>query len=440
MMRTIALIHPRINFEENYPCNWLPFSVLSIGSGLDLNRFKVRIFDEHLISAEEICRRLENDDLLIAGISIMTGGGQIRNGLNIARLLRVSHPSAAIVFGGPHANVMPEQTASCSLADYVISGPSQYSFAMLSEALDENIKPFGIPGVYCRRNGEMILPEKKKAFISSLTRYKFELIDAEAYIKYDSTISDRVLNYTASQGCPYGCRFCYENTYDKKYHRMSMDYIAEDIRTYAEKFKVSGIKFYDADFFADIAGSRRIMKQLSNYNLAWAASVHPNCILKFQDGLKNTLLSEISECGCTRLLIGMESGSNKVLNKIIQKHTKAEDYLTIAKAVAEHGIIGSYTFMVGFTEETKEDYRETFLLVRKLWDMGVPLETKIHIYLPYPGTPLFDDALSKGFIPPKSLEEWSDYNYYKAMTPWVNPELEDELSFYTRMIDKKEVK
>lgn len=438
-MRTIALIHPKINFEDNYPCSWLPFSVLSVGSNLDLSKFKVRIFDEHLTSANEIRSSLADDDLLIAGISIMTGGGQIRNALNIAQLLREAHPYAAIVFGGPHASVMPEQTASCDLVDYVISGPAQYSFAMLSEALDEGLNPDGIPGLYFRRKGKVILPKKRKALLTSLPPYKFELIDAEAYIKYDATISDRVLNYTASQGCPYGCRFCYENVYDRKYYKMSSDRTAEDIKTYAEKFNVDGIKFYDADFFIDITGSSRIIKQLGNYNLAWAASIHPNHILRFQNSSGNHLLREMSENGCTRLLIGMESGSNRVLSNIINKRTRADDYLKIAKVVAEYGIIGSYTFMVGFPDEKEEEYEETFSLVRSLWNLRVPLETKIHIYLPYPGTPLFDEALNMGFVPPQSLEEWSDFNYYEAMTPWTSSELEKKLSFYTHMINKKKV-
>lgn len=69
-MKTIALIHPKIDFEENYPCNWLPFSVLSIGSALPKGRFQVRIFDEHCVSAEQICQSLADDDLFIIGISI----------------------------------------------------------------------------------------------------------------------------------------------------------------------------------------------------------------------------------------------------------------------------------------------------------------------------------------------------------------------------------
>ena len=134
--------------------------------------------------------------------------------------------------------------------------------------------------------------------------------------------------------------------------------------------------------------------------------------------------------------MGMESGSDRVLQDIIHKKAKAEDYLTIAKAIASYGILGSYTFMVGFPGETIEEYEMTFQLVEKLWSLNIPIETKIHIYCPYPGTPLYDIAIAKGFIPPQKLEEWSDFNYYKSMTPWTDVSLEAKLSQYTRMIKK----
>ena len=439
-MKTIALIHPKIEFEENYPCNWLPFSVLSIGSALPQDRFHVRIFDEHCISAHQICQALADDDILMIGVSIMTGGGQIKNGLHIAQLLRQAHPHAAIVFGGPHANVLPEQTAACNLIDYVLSGPGQLSFAQLAEALDRQLSLKDISGLYYQKNGAIVTPQQARACIHTLPRYRFDLIDPQQYIQYDATISSRTLNYIASQGCPYGCRFCYECVYGKRYYHMHSVFVREDVRIYAEQFQVNGIKFYDADFFIDEKSCNEIISQLKNYDLAWAASIHPNDILRCQKGSQNSLLSDISKSRCSRLLMGMESGSNRVLNEIIHKRTRAEDYLLIAKKIADYGILGSYTFMVGFPGETEAEYEETFALVQKLWELNVPIETKIHIYLPYPGTPLFEQAVSLGHKPPERLEDWSDYNYYKAMTSWTDTALEAQLATYTRMIDKKEGK
>ncbi|OGP27803.1 MAG: hypothetical protein A2067_00470 [Deltaproteobacteria bacterium GWB2_42_7] len=41
------------------------------------------------------------------------------------------------------------------------------------------------------------------------------------------------------------------------------------------------------------------------------------------------------------------------------------------------------------------------------------------IYCPYPGTPMYQNAVELGFKEPKSLEEWSNYTLYEKHTPWV---------------------
>jgi anaerobic magnesium-protoporphyrin IX monomethyl ester cyclase len=47
-------------------------------------------------------------------------------------------------------------------------------------------------------------------------------------------------------------------------------------------------------------------------------------------------------------------------------------------------------------------------------------ETRVHLFAPYPGTPLYDDALRQGFRPPESFEGWSKFDYYESQTPWTS--------------------
>ena len=47
-------------------------------------------------------------------------------------------------------------------------------------------------------------------------------------------------------------------------------------------------------------------------------------------------------------------------------------------------------------------------------------QISIHFYAPLPGTPLYEDAKSFGYKPPKSLFEWSEYTYYAVQIPWLS--------------------
>lgn len=435
-MNNVALIHPAIDFEENYPCSWIPYSVLSLASRMNPDKYTVKIYDEHKVPFDKIMQSLVAFSPYLVGISIMTGGGQIERALLFAQQIKMKLPNTVIVFGGPHVNVLPEQTLENELIDFVSAGTGQDSFVQLADCLLNQKEPSGIDGIYYKDSNSIVCrPKNLKAIIPHLYPYNFSLIEPEDYIRYDATISDRTINYIASQGCPYACNFCYECTYQKKYYTMSTQCVRNDIELLATKYNATGIKFYDADFFINYKRCREIIQSLNDYNLSWAASIHPNDILHNRENGTN-LLEEIRNSNCKRLLMGMESGSDRVLKEIVNKHVTSNQLVEVAKMIGEFGILGAYTFMVGYPDETEDEQNATLELVEKLWTLNLPIETKVHIYLPYPGTPLYKRAIELGFVPPDKLEDWSCFNYYKAMTPWTDIALEQKIANFTKMIDK----
>jgi hypothetical protein len=46
--------------------------------------------------------------------------------------------------------------------------------------------------------------------------------------------------------------------------------------------------------------------------------------------------------------------------------------------------------------------------------------TPFNIFVPYPGTPLFEVARNHGWLPPSSLEGWSSHDYISFKAPWIN--------------------
>jgi len=178
-----------------------------------------------------------------------------------------------------------------------------------------------------------------------------------------------------------------------------------------------------------------LIDELTRLGVCWAASIHPKDVLC---AIKNEqpLLEKLAASKCKRLLMGVESGSNRVLKEIVDKGVSKDEMFFVAQEIAKHGILGSYTFIVGFPGETHEEQEESFEFIKKLSTLSPRPETRVHIYAPYPGTPLYDEALSLGFSHPQELGDWSDFDYYKAQTPWTNTSLEDRVKEFTLMIPK----
>jgi radical SAM superfamily enzyme YgiQ (UPF0313 family) len=291
-----------------------------------------------------------------------------------------------------------------------------------------------VPGLMFKHGGEIVCGPVNPPRVQDLGGYPWHLVDAEKYVRDDPTVATRTLNFISSLGCVYKCRFCYELTYNRKYSRMSSDDLLDEIEWLVNTYRVNGIKFYDADWFVDIRRAAAFAQGLIERDLKiqWAASINPNDILRAAR-IQPDLLPLLAESGCTRLLMGVESGSDRVLEQIVNKEISRAQILDVAQAIAAHGILGSYTFIVGFPGETDAEQDETYQLIQELWEISPTPETRVHIFAPYPGTPLYEVALRHGFVPPDRLEDWARYDYYQSQTPWTSDETAKKARAYTRM-------
>lgn len=422
----VLLVYPKIDHEKDYVFFWTPFSLLTIAKVLlDENIAEVVIFDGNQSDLNDWERFLDAylDEALCIGISIMTGGGQIHHALELVRKAKKRLTQIPIVFGGPHVNVLGEQTAQHHLVDAVLVGPGQNSMPAYVEALTGRRKLDDVPGLIIRKNNVNVDGPLNPPRTQQLGGYPWHLLNVADYLRDDPCIAPRTLNYVSSQGCIYKCRFCYELTYKRKYSAIGYIDLVNDILDLSARFDIRGVKFYDADWFIDLRRSLGFAEELINsgVGLKWAASINPNDILRAKRH-HIELLPKIAISGCTRLLMGVESGSDRVLQEIVEKEITCEEILDVAKEIAQYGIIGAYTLIVGFPGETKSEEDATYELLNELRNLSPTPETRVHLFAPYPGTPLFDVAIEHGFKPPQDLEAWSSYDYYESQTPWTNVE------------------
>lgn len=422
----VILLYPKVDHEKDYVYFWMPFSLLTVAKPLlDDGLADVVLFDSNQTSDEDWPRFLDEhlDRALCIGVSIMTGGGQIGHALDLARAARERTNCPPVVFGGPHVNVLPEQTATHELVDAVLVGPGQNSMPAFVTALTNSTAWEDVPGLIAQRRGSLVRGPLNPPRTGLMGHYPWHLLDIERYVRDDPTVAPRTLNYISSQGCVYKCQFCYELTYQRKYSAMAADGLLADIDDLQRRFHVNGIKFYDADWFVNLKRAAAFCQGVidGGLELAWAASINPNDILKARRaGIP--LLKLVAESGGSRLLMGVESGNERVLRDVVRKEVTRAQILDVAREIADHGVLGSYTFIVGFPGESDAEVDDTYSLIEELRTLGPTPETRVHLFAPYPGTPLYEDAVRAGFVPPSTLDGWSHFDYYDSQTPWTSAE------------------
>ena len=153
-------------------------------------------------------------------------------------------------------------------------------------------------------------------------------------------------------------------------------------------------------------------------NLQWSC-------LSRADTLNEEMLQWMKKAGCKRIYIGVESGSQRILD-YYKKKVNVEEALANIKLCQKVGIETMGFFIVGMPEETREDFEQTLAFAKKS-DLTFAIVFEL---VPYPGTPLYPlmkDQINFSLMPYKN--EYKDPEMRERFHKW---EKEFYFKFYFR--------
>lgn len=367
------------------------------------------------------------DDAICVGISSITGY-QIKRGIDMAAKVRQAAPDVPIVWGGYHPSLFPKQTCSSNACDIVCVGQGDDTFKELVECLHDGKSPAGVAGcVYWTEDGIVANEPRPLTDINDVSPAPYHLLDVNRAIELNQQVSHepiRTTEYHSSQGCPGKCGYCADaQLYKRRWTGLDAERVVAEVTDLVRTYDLQQVNFSDANFFANQKRVKAICEGIiaNKLNIRWVASARPDTFHRY----KPEVLELIRESGCKRVIVGAESASGPVL-ELINKGATAEDHLKSAEVCREYGIGGTFTFITGFPHppgtpavETTQDLLD---FIEKLKKIHADIRTKIFVFTPYPGTPLYDLSVEYGMKEPLSLEDWADYNPATMMeSQWVEP-------------------
>jgi len=236
------------------------------------------------------------------------------------------------------------------------------------------------------------------------------------------------LQFEASRGCPFDCAFCYNTAFNKRQWRaMSAEQVLYRIRRAVEEYGIKGFVFSDDNFFTDPNRAQEILEEIirQNLDIIWGeGEVRLDLLSKMDD----ESLDLIERSGCHSLAIGIESGSQRVAD-LMRKEIDVSQAIPANRRLAKYNMMVRYLFLMGIPGETEADLAESASLMLKLLDDNPRAIIGVHIYVPYPGTELFDLSVQHGLQVPQKLEEWIHYGWInrKMDYPWLSPKMKSLL-------------
>ncbi|MDO8525142.1 MAG: radical SAM protein [Candidatus Omnitrophota bacterium] len=362
-----------------------------------------------------------DDSTICAGVNVMTGGS-IRTALEFSQSVK-KIKQIPVVWGGVHPSFQPSQTLKHPLVDIVVTGEGDKKFLEIVERIKGNRGMDDVKGIFFKKDGkEVFSGEGDFLDLNRLYTPLFDLIDVDYYASHKRPYfrsGQRGIDLNVDRGCPYRCAFCYNIRFNKRSWRaMSSGKVLEIIEELKRKHGINAVTFVSDNFFVDKRRVYEICKGIIDrkMDIEWHTDIRADTFAQYEDDF----IKLIKKSGCVSLTFGIESGSDRIL-KVIDKDIKREMVIKAHEKAKSLGLRVNYHFMIGFPEETKKDIMETMSLMRLLAKDDNASINGPNIYVPYPGTPLYDRCVEMGFVPPDSLEGWENYIWYKNSTlPWFD--------------------
>ncbi len=397
-----------------------PLSLLACAAPMLDRGIEVEVVDARVEPGykEAVLSKMADADML--GVSSMTGY-QIADGLAVSAAVRERYPEKLITWGGYHPSLLADQTATDDRIDVVVRGQGELACLDLAEHLGGGRELEEIDGLSYRKDGAIVhTGERRVADINDFPSMPYHLVDMEKYIEFNRRMhgdTRRAISYVSSFGCPHACGFCSNpEAYGRKWKGLKAERVVAEVTELVERYDLERVYFDDNNFFASKRRVREICRGLreSPRRFEWFATIRPNQVISFED----EDLELIRESGCTKFMMGAESGDDSIL-ELINKGGEARDVIEATESCRRHRIQPSYVFIFGFPSETWEQMQTTLDFMRKLKEIYADTRTTSLFFTPYPGTALTRLGQEKGYRLPASLEDWAVFDARSVKTPWI---------------------
>lgn len=317
-----------------------------------------------------------------------------------------------VVVGGQMVSPTPEFAIEITGSDYGVIGEGEIVFHELVKTLREGADGTNVRGVMSRDGNDFKYegPGEIIKDLSQLPKIPYHMFPVEKMIsigRYYVNLAqphwrynDRVVSIHGGRGCPFRCNFCYHHSRPR--YRPIPDMMAEAEELVA-KFGANMLYFGDDLVLASPKRARELVDALHamKKKIEYSVSCRFDILSRIDDGL----LREMKNTGCRIMGLGIESGSQRILD-VMKKRITVEQIRTGLSRLKAAGILPTVSIMVGQLTETAAENDESIALMIDSVRENKNIQYAFTITTPFPGSELYKVAFEKGLL--KSHRDFFD--------------------------------
>ncbi|MDP2939855.1 MAG: radical SAM protein [Candidatus Omnitrophota bacterium] len=324
---------------------------------------------------------IEKPDVI--GISSVTQ--DYTNAIKYAKKIKQAGSKALIIIGGIHISNLPESFND--VFDIGVTDEGEQTFKELIESIYE----FGFDKERLRtikgllyKEGEELVMTGRRALIDDLDSIPPPY---RKYLKFNT-----LLHILTARGCPYKCAYCSSSAfwgYKVRFH--SPKRIIDEMIELIKEYHLMHISIWDDLFAINKKRLREIVNLIKDNravfkDITFGVTARPNVV-------DEELCELLREMNVTRVSLGIESGSDKML-KVLNRNITVEQNHKAVKVLKKYKFTVNGGVIVGSPQESLDDLEKTydFVLSSELDGGGIGLA------LPYPNTEFWNFAKKRNLV------------------------------------------
>jgi radical SAM superfamily enzyme YgiQ (UPF0313 family) len=352
----------------------LPLGPLYVTAALERAGFTVDFRDyqmheaEELFSPDEIVRFLD-DPAPVVGFSCMAN--LLPFTLLSMRAFKRAWPDRTVILAGVGPKAVEELILErFDWVDIIVRGEAEDLAPKLLTALQAGGSLHQVPGLSFRDEGRVVHTPRPPRItdLDAIAPPAYHHIDLSRYTGF---------GVITSRGCPYPCTFCsVAPVWDLESHHRSPASVVAEMRRLHEEGGAELILFQD-EFF--LSGRRRVQAfcdelDRSGLSLLWKAFGRIN----LTDG---ETMDAMERTGCVELRFGIESGSEKVLQRTRKGFTATQTIDVVRRSCETFRRVDCF-YVWGFPFETMEDFYASVFQMVSFRMMGARILPSLLCLLP----------------------------------------------------------
>lgn len=341
---------------------------------------------------------------------------------HVAEISKAVNPACPVIAGGPHATVRAEEVLKiCPAVDYVVRGEGEITARELIAAIAPvcSVPVRAYEGTPCGVTTSAPLDALQGVSfrLGGSIRHnppRDRIRDLDQLAPPDRALMMNRATYSpedmglimTSRGCPFSCTFC--ATDNKQVRYRSIEHILREIRQVKAAYGTTHFTLKDDSFTVNKKRVAEFCDALvrENLRIGWECNTRVDLV-------DEEMLRTMKRAGCNSVKVGVESGSQNVLERM-NKRITLDQVRAAARLFRKTGLHWTGYFLIGTPGETEEDIYKTLDFMYEV----KPDFAAIGVYEPFPETVMFHEGIRCGLV--KADMTFEDFyatmpnDYYKA--------------------------